>query len=464
MRKFIPVFLLVTIFCSMSASAAPPAQNNAPVPAYYRLVEVATGFSRPLDLVHAGDERLFIVEQGGQIKVLKNGVATEFLDVTALVSRGSERGLLGMAFHPDYAQNGYFFINYTELEGDTVIARYQVSPDPDVADPNSAAQVLTIPQPYTNHNGGDVVFGPDGYLYIGMGDGGSGGDPQNHAQNKLDLLGKMLRINVDQLPYTVPASNPFVGNNAYLPEIWAVGLRNPWRYSFDRATGNLYIADVGQGAWEEVNFQAANVGGQNYGWNIYEGKHNYKPGSIPGAVPPVVEYSHDLGCSVTGGYVYRGAILPDLQGIYLYGDFCTGRLWTAFRDESDVWQATLFMDTAYQISSFGEDAAGELYLLDYSGKLVKLEQSPIPNRNYTTDTTPQLTWDGTTYATKYEVQFANNPGFTGLSATLYMIDPPELTFDVPAPLAVGTYYWRVRAYNGLTVGAWSAIQSITINS
>jgi glucose/arabinose dehydrogenase len=375
----VPLLLGILSIAFIVYAQPPQAPTSAPDPTQYRFVEVATGFSKPLDLVNAGDSRLFIVEQDGRIKVFKNGTTTEFLNVTSLVSRnGSERGLLGLAFHPGYAQNGYFFINYTNTQGNTVIARYKVSQNPDVADPSSAAPVLAVTQPYENHNGGDLVFGPDGYLYIGLGDGGSSGDPQNRAQNPQVLLGKMLRINVNQLPYTVPANNPFVGNSAYLPEIWALGLRNPWRYSFDRATGDLYIADVGQNTWEEVNFQAAGSGGQNYGWNIYEGKHNYKSGQIAGAVFPFAEYDHNQGCSITGGYVYRGASIPGLQGVYLYGDFCTGMIWSAFRDGAGAWQNALFKDTSYSISSFGEDVTGELYLLDYNGKLVKFEQTTPP--------------------------------------------------------------------------------------
>lgn len=358
-----------------------PVSAQSPDPAQVQFTEVASGFTRPLNLTHAGDGRLFVVEQNGLIKIIENGTVnpTPFLDVSALVSRGgNEQGLLGLAFHPNYAQNGWFFINYTSITGDTVVARYNVSADPNMADAGSAQIVLTVDQPYSNHNGGHLVFGPDGMLYIGLGDGGSAGDPQNRAQNPQTLLGKMLRINVDQLPFTVPGDNPFVGNSAYLPEIWALGLRNPWRYSFDRGTGDLYIGDVGQNAWEEVNFQPANPGGQNYGWNVYEGTHPFGSGQLPGAVMPFAEYNHDLGCSVTGGYVYRGANIPGLQGVYLYGDFCSGRIWSAYRDGSGAWQSSLFMDTDYRISSFGQDAAGELYVVDHGGRVLRIDPVAAP--------------------------------------------------------------------------------------
>ena len=371
--------LLLLVFSSALLVSA-----QSPDPAQVRLTEVASGLTRPLNLTHAGDGRLFVVEQDERIRIIDNGAVnqTPFLDVSSLVSRGgNEQGLLGLAFHPGYAQNGWFFINYTNTTGDTIVARYNVSGDPNVADANSAQTVLTIDQPYTNHNGGHLVFGPDGMLYIGMGDGGNGGDPQNRAQNPQTLLGKMLRINVDQLPYTVPGDNPFVANSAYLPEIWALGLRNPWRYSFDRATGDQYIGDVGQSRWEELNFQPAGVGGQNYGWNVYEGMHEFgNGGELPGAVMPFAEYTHDLGCSVTGGYVYRGASIASLQGAYLFGDFCSGRIWTSYRDGGGAWQTAQLMDTDYRISAFGEDAAGELYVLDHGGRVLRLDSvnAPVP--------------------------------------------------------------------------------------
>jgi glucose/arabinose dehydrogenase len=379
--------LVIALLLMVSLTVVVEAQN----PADYVFRPVVSGLTRPLQVTYAPDDpgRLFVVEQDGRIRIIQNGsvLSTAFLDIASLVSRnGPERGLLGLAFHPNYTQNGWFFVNYTNTQGNTVVARYTVSSDPNRANASSAAIVLTQTQPYANHNGGHLAFGPDGYLYIGLGDGGSGGDPENRAQNRQTWLGKMLRINVNQLPYTVPANNPFVNTTGTLPEIWALGLRNPWRYSFDRATGDLYIADVGQNQWEEVNFQAANnPGGQNYGWRVYEGTHPFNGGPLAGAVMPVAEYSHSGGnCSVTGGYVYRGAALPGLQGYYFYGDLCSGVIWT-LRNTGGNWVASQFRDTNYSITSFGEDQQGELYLVDYNGSILRFESAtpPTPSRTPT---------------------------------------------------------------------------------
>jgi glucose/arabinose dehydrogenase len=336
-----------------------------------QLQQIATGLNRPLAITHAGDNRLFITLQGGQI-VIYDGTSllpSPFLDISALIGDSSnEKGLLGLAFHPRYSENGFFYVNYTDTSGDTVIARYSVSAtNPNRADPASARIILRIDQPFANHNGGQLVFGPDRYLYIGMGDGGSGGDPGNRAQNPGDLLGKMLRIDVDSgNPYAVPASNPFVGRPGVRGEIWALGLRNPWRFSFDRATGDLYIADVGQGEREEINFTpATSIGGENYGWRRMEGSRCFNPstncnnGSL---VLPIIEYDHSVGCSVTGGYVYRGTQNPRLKGLYVYGDYCTGMIWGASRNAAGTWTSRVLIDTSHQISTFGEDLAGELYV------------------------------------------------------------------------------------------------------
>ncbi len=327
-----------------------------------------------------------MVEQTGRIKIIQNGavLGTPFLNVASLITTSApEQGLLGLAFHPNYAQNGWFFINYTDTAGDTVVARYSVSSNPNVANTSSAVTVLAVDQPFANHNGGHLAFGPDGYLYIGLGDGGSGGDPGNRAQNRQTLLGKILRINVNQLPYTIPSNNPFAGGGA-LPEIWALGLRNPWRFTFDRQTGDLYIADVGQNMWEEVNFQpASSSGGENYGWRVYEGNESFSGGSLAGVIFPVAVYNHGQGCSVTGGYVYRGVSAPGLEGIYLYGDFCSGIIWTMQRSGS-AWQSTQFMDTSYNISSFGEDVRGDLYVVNHGGTVLRLESVNPPQ-------TPTLT-------------------------------------------------------------------------
>src|SRR5688572_24974038 len=289
---------------------------------------------KPVAITHAGDSRLFITEQSGRV-VIHDGTAVlpvPFLDIRSIVGDNqNEQGLLSVAFHPNYSSNGYFFVNYTDLSGDTVVARYSVSPvDPNRADPNSARIILEINQPYSNHNGGQLQFGPDGYLYIGMGDGGAGGDPENRAQNLGSLLGKMLRIDVDREEgsrrYGIPASNPFVGVYAARGEIWALGLRNPWRFTFDRLTGDMFIGDVGQGEIEEIDFQpGTSPGGENYGWRRMEGTHCYNPSSNcnPGnLVLPILEYSHNHGCSVTGGYRYRGSRYPQLRDLYLYGDYC----------------------------------------------------------------------------------------------------------------------------------------------
>ncbi|HEU4328115.1 MAG TPA: PQQ-dependent sugar dehydrogenase [Roseiflexaceae bacterium] len=350
---------------------AQPAAGETPTIA---LSEIADGLDQPLHVTHAGDGsgRLFVVEKPGRIVVVRDGRAQEpaFLDITDRVgSESSEQGLLSVAFHPRYAENGRLFVNYTDREGDTVIARFQAQGD--AADPQSEAVLLTIDQPYPNHNGGLVKFGPDGFLYIGMGDGGSGGDPQGNGQKMTTLLGKMLRIDVDSEPYAVPPDNPWAGQSDARGEIWSYGLRNPWRFSFDRATGALFIADVGQNAYEEINLQQRAEGGDNYGWNVTEGLHCFRNDSCADSdlVAPVAEYDHENGngCSITGGYVYRGSAAPSLQGFYFFGDYCSGRMWTLREVTPGAWQQTPVLDSRLNISSFGEDEAGELYLTDIRG-------------------------------------------------------------------------------------------------
>ena len=371
-----------------AAPAAPPAPPAAFDPANYQWQPVAQGFVQPLLVTHAGDGsgRIFVVEQTGLIWVVESDRTTlsePFLDFSLqlpdkLFEGGySEQGLLGLAFPPDYENNGFFFINYTDRAGDTVLSRFSV----DVNDPNRAGDsseevLLTFDQPFANHNGGHLAFGPDGYLYIGLGDGGSGGDPQGNGQNLGVLLGKILRLDVDSgAPYAIPADNPFVATEGARHEIWAYGLRNPWRFSFDRATGDLFIGDVGQNAYEEVSFQPGDsAGGENYGWNYMEGLHEFEPGPPPAdAVAPIAEYAQTQGgCAVTGGYVYRGPALPEAAGVYFYGDYCSGLLWTLTRDAGGAWQNALAFDTDFSISSFGEDEAGELYLVDLSGGIYRL--------------------------------------------------------------------------------------------
>ena len=341
-----------------------------------------SGLRQPTHITHAGDgsNRLFITEQRGRILLVRNSRINSkpFLDITDRVSCCGERGLLSVVFPPGFREKKYFYVNYTDTSGDTVVSRYRLSKEPDIADPRSEEIILTVKQPYANHNGGQLAFGPDGYLYIGMGDGGSAGDPHKHAQNPSSLLGKMLRIDVEsgKKPYAVPADNPFLNNKAFRPEIWTIGLRNPWRFSFDRKTGDLYMADVGQNKYEEIDFEPKGVkGGRNYGWNIMEGLHCYKSEDCEreGLALPVAEYNHDSGCSVTGGMVYRGSRFPQLQGIYFYGDFCSGRIW-GLRQSGIEWLNKMLKDSGLSVSTFGEDEAGEVYVADYGkGNIYRIE-------------------------------------------------------------------------------------------
>jgi len=368
------VFALLLAWSGMTSAQTP------------RLEQVDKGFVRPLFLTHAPAqpneaERLFILEQGGRISLLQAGQRSLFLDISERVSSSanspnySEQGLLGLAFHPNYAENRVFFLNYTDRSGGTVIARYRASADGLQADPASEEVLFTLVQPFANHNGGHMAFGPDGYLYVSLGDGGAANDPLGAGQNLSLLLGKILRLEVDaEGPYRIPADNPFVADETAADEIWAYGVRNVWRFSFDRLSGDLYLGDVGQNRYEEINFQAASsTGGENYGWNAYEASAVFSGAGAANAIAPILEYEHsaDNGCSVTGGYVYRGQAIPELAGRYIYGDFCSGRIWMGWR-EGAAWRSDILMDSGLQISSFGEDAAGELYVVDYGGAVYRL--------------------------------------------------------------------------------------------
>jgi glucose/arabinose dehydrogenase len=385
-----------------------------------QLEQVVPGLTQPVAVAHAGDGsgRLFIAQQTGQIRILSGGtlLPTPFLDLSALVSCCGEQGLLGLAFHPDYTSNGFFYVDYTNVAGNTVVARYTVSAqDPNVADPDSAQTVLTQQQPFSNHNGGQLAFGPDGYLYIALGDGGSGGDPQGNGQNLETWLGKILRVDIngDDFPgdpdrnYAVPDDNPFVGT-AGLDEIWAYGLRNPWRCTFDRLTGDFFVADVGQSGWEEINFQpVTSGGGENYGWNVLEGMHCFNddpPGICDdflngGSTLPILEYDHSLGCSVTGGYRYRGLLHPQLEAIYFYSDYCSGRIWGARQLVGGTWESEELLASGLNVSTFGEDEAGELYVADHTGGMLYRIVGPTPTPTATPTATPIATATPTATAT-----------------------------------------------------------------
>jgi glucose/arabinose dehydrogenase len=453
------------------AAVALQAQPN------FVLQPFASGLSEPVDITNAGDDRLFVVEKRGAIQILDargNKLSTPFLDIDPQVSTGSERGLLGLAFHPNYASNGYFYVNYTNNAGDTRISRFTRSAlNPNVADPASELILLTVAQPFSNHNAGDLNFGPDGYLYIALGDGGSGGDPGNRSQTKTNLLGKVLRIDVDSgSPYSIPADNPFVGDPSYAPEIWALGLRNPWRCSFDALTGDYWIADVGQDDWEEVNVQpASSTGGENYGWRCYEGDEPY---NLSGCGPigtydfPVFVYPHNFttgGISITGGFVYRGNGNPSLYGKYLFCDYLSGNWWALEDNGSGGYTVTPYGNVQSLISTFGEDVENELYAANLStGQIYKIVENCSAgslvtglDAIVTGPNSVSLAWDALPNADGYQINGrpAGAPNFNKIQTTATQRNVNILT-------ASTNYEWFVRARcNDLSITAPSALKTFS---
>ena len=369
-------------------STTAPAPDSQPLPDWpdIVLVETQSGLRNPVDFGHArdGSGRVYVVEQIGLVQAFTDGDQgeTPFMDIRDRVSCCGERGLLGIAFPADFSSSRTLYVNYTTTDPGSLhtrVSRFRLRPDVHQVDPDTEEILMQFHQPWRNHNGGQIAFGPDGYLWIGTGDGGSAADPQDNGQKGQTLLGKLLRIDVSAsagAPYAIPDDNPFVGNDQFLDEIWAYGLRNPWRFSFDRETGDLYIADVGQNAWEEVNFQPADSpGGENYGWRIMEGLHCFNPSSgcpTAGLTMPVAEYDRISGLSITGGYVYRGQTHPSMRGIYFFADYVTGNIW-GLRQVNGVWESELLLDSPHSVSSFGEDEAGNLYLVDYKGTIYQIQ-------------------------------------------------------------------------------------------
>ncbi len=412
------------------------------------LSNFATGFVNPVDIANAGDERLFIVEQAGLVWVLDadgNKFPEPFLDIDDRVGSGGERGLLGIAFHPDYVNSGYFYVNYTNNSGDTRISRFSVTDtDPNLADPDSEVILMTIAQPFGNHNGGCIKFGPDGYLYTSLGDGGSGGDPQNNSQNRQTFLGKMLRIDVDNgSPYSIPDSNPFSTDDETLDEIWALGLRNAWRFSFDRVTGDLWMGDVGQNAWDEIDFQpASSPGGENYGWRCYEGNATFNTSGCNDASTmtfPILEHdiSFNPNCSVTGGFVYRGCEFPGLWGHYIFSDYCSDKFWSIAPDGQGGWvsnQLSVSFGTN-NVPTFGENSDGELFVSGHNNGIISKITSPS-SMLVATGETCEGDNDGSISFTVPTDQF------TSITWT------PDIFGPAPVNLAPGMYSVEVTTSNG----------------
>ncbi len=382
-----PLALTATTVSTATATHTPAPTigvvASLPDPSGFQWVQVVDGLKRPTALVDSNDDNglLLVLEQPGRIRGIQGGrlLTDPFMDISDRVdSSGNEQGLLGIALDPDYPNNHTFYLDYTDAQGNTTVSRFKAADDGLSADPASEQVLMKIVQPFPNHNGGQLAFGPDGYLYIGTGDGGSEGDPNNTAQDPANKLGKILRIDVrGQDTYTIPADNPYAQNASGAPEVWALGLRNPWRFSFDRLTGDLYIGDVGQDKYEEIDYLPAGTGaGTNFGWSVREGLHPYKDGSSSANfTDPIFEYDHSQGCAVTGGYVYRGGTLPEFYGVYLFSDYCTGNVWGLLKSGSGDWQSALLFPSQGNISSFGQDASGEIYMLDLNkGAVLKLSR------------------------------------------------------------------------------------------
>jgi glucose/arabinose dehydrogenase len=455
------------------------------------LTLVTGGVSSPVHVTNAGDGsgRLFIVEQGGYIRIFKNGslLPTPFLDIHTLVSCCGEQGLLSVAFHPDYETNGYFYVYYTNnlvSPGDITLARYHVSANPDVADPASAQILLVVPHPTNfNHNGGQLFFGPtDGYLYMGTGDGGSGGDPPNNAQNTAVLLGKMLRLDVDgsgavpcgqvnPAPYAIPSSNPFAGSGTSCNEIWAYGLRNPWRFSFDRATSDLFIGDVGQNLYEEIDFQpASSAGGENYGWRLMEGFHCYNPPSNcnDGSLTlPILEETHSNGWfAIIGGYRYRGTAIPALDGTYVYSDDYLGDLYGAVDGGGGNWTRSLLLATPYSVSSFGEDEAGELYVADLGGAVYRIDPTPNPAPATTSLSPPAVIAGDPGFALAVHGSgfvYGSVVRFNGSDRPTTFVSGDELTAEIPASDIVGAGTASITVFTPAPGGGTSNAQTLDVN-